>query len=57
MQIVLIGCGCGEQSLTAEAAEVIRQSDVLVGSRRLLDLFGGENTASKLCGRKRLPLH
>ena len=41
MKIILIGCGCGEQSLTAEAAEAIRQADILVGSRRLLDLFGG----------------
>ena len=41
MKIILIGCGCGEQSLTAEAAEAIRQADILVGSRRLMDLFGG----------------
>ena len=41
MKVILIGCGCGEQSLTAEAAEAIRQADILVGSRRLLDLFGG----------------
>ena len=41
MKVILIGCGCGEQSLTAEAAEAIRQADILVGSRRLMDLFGG----------------
>ena len=40
MKIYLIGCGCGGQSLTAEAAEAIRQSSLLIGSRRLLELFG-----------------
>ena len=40
MKIFLIGCGCGEQSLTREAAEAIRQSGLLIGSRRMLELFG-----------------
>ncbi|MBQ3374723.1 MAG: precorrin-6y C5,15-methyltransferase (decarboxylating) subunit CbiE [Oscillospiraceae bacterium] len=40
MKIFLIGCGCGERSLTIEASEAIRQSSLLVGSRRLLEQLG-----------------
>ena len=40
MKVFLIGCGCGGQSLTAEAAEAIRQSSLLIGSRRMVEELG-----------------
>ena len=40
MKIYLIGCGCGEASLTRQAEEAIRQSSLLIGSARMLEQFG-----------------
>ena len=39
MKICLVGCGCGRETLCADAAEAIRSSDALIGAPRLLDLF------------------
>jgi len=35
----LVGCGCGRETLCADAAEAIRSADALIGAPRLLDLF------------------
>lgn len=35
--ISIIGAGCGEKTLTLEAAEAIRQADLIIGSKRLLE--------------------
>lgn len=39
MKICLVGCGCGRETLCADAAEAIRSADALIGAPRLLDLF------------------
>ena len=39
MKISLVGCGCGRETLCADAAEAIRSADALIGAPRLLDLF------------------
>ena len=39
MKITVIGCGCGQESLTAEAAEAVRGADLLLGAPRLLAQF------------------
>jgi len=40
MKIDLIGCGCGAETLTQEAASAIERAELLIGSERLLDVFG-----------------
>lgn len=35
----MVGCGCGRETLCADAAEAIRSADALIGAPRLLDLF------------------
>ena len=42
MRIDLIGCGCGGESLTREAADAIARADLLIGAERLLREFGGD---------------
>ena len=44
MKISLIGCGCGRETLCADAAEAIRSADALIGAPRLLDQFPGTET-------------
>lgn len=39
MRVILIGCGCGRETLTVEAAAEIQNSDLLIGSPRLLEEF------------------
>ena len=39
MKLTLIGCGCGCDTLTAEAREAIGRAEVLVGAPRLLKAF------------------
>ncbi len=41
MKICLIGCGCGPETLTREAAAAIEGSGLLIGSARLLREYGG----------------
>ncbi len=40
MRINLIGCGCGAESLTAEASAAIGRASLLIGSGRLLREYG-----------------
>ena len=40
MKIDLIGCGCGAETLTQEAAAALIRSELLIGSQRLLETFG-----------------
>ena len=44
MKISLIGCGCGRETLCADAAEAIGSADALIGAPRLLDQFPGTET-------------
>ena len=44
MKLTLIGCGCGMESLTAEAVTAIGNADLLIGASRLLELFPGSVT-------------
>ena len=39
MKLTLIGCGCGRESLSAEACAAIERADLLLGSPRLLAEF------------------
>ena len=41
MKLTLIGCGCGPDSLSAEARRAIEGAELLVGSPRLLEQFPG----------------
>ena len=40
MSVTLIGCGCGE--LTGDARAAIERAGLLIGSRRLLEQYGGD---------------
>ena len=44
MKLYLIGCGCGPETLTREAHEALKEAQLVVGARRLLDAVetGGE---------------
>lgn len=44
MSVTLIGCGCGVESLSLEAAAALEQAEVLIGAARLLDPWQGEKT-------------
>ena len=44
MTVTLIGCGCGTESLTAEANAAIREAGVLIGAPRMLDWFPDTKT-------------
>ena len=39
MKVTLIGCGCGAESLTAEARKAIADAQLLLGAGRLLEYF------------------
>lgn len=41
MSVTLIGCGCGMESLSMEAAVAIEQAEVLIGAARLLEPWQG----------------
>lgn len=41
MSVTLIGCGCGIESLTVEAAVAIEQAELLIGAARLLSAYRG----------------
>ena len=34
MKVSLVGCGCGAETLTAEAAEAIAHAELVIGSER-----------------------
>ena len=42
MSVTLIGCGCGVESLSLEAAAALEQAGVLIGAARLLEPWQGE---------------
>ena len=44
MSVTLIGCGCGVESLSLEAAAALEQAEVLIGAARLLEPWQGEKT-------------
>ena len=49
-QICLIGIGTGgAASLTAEAAEVIRESDCVIGAKRMVKSVGLDGTDREVC--------
>ena len=41
MKVTLIGCGCGPDSLTAEARHAIEEAELLIGPARLLESVAG----------------
>ena len=41
MSVTLIGCGCGIESLTLEAAAAIEQAELLIGAKRMLAPWQG----------------
>lgn len=47
MKVTLIGCGCGKETLTAEAMNMVRRSGLLIGAPRVLEQFQ-ENNAVKI---------
>ena len=47
----IIGMGMGPQDLTDDYLEIIKQADVLVGGKRLLNYFKELNIQTKIIGR------
>ena len=40
MKVSLVGCGCGAETLTAEAAEAIARAEIVIGSERMIREHG-----------------
>ena len=48
MKVILAGTGCGSQgSMTGEVRDAIRQADLLIGAKRLLESIPEEVTARR----------
>ena len=48
MKVILAGTGCGSRgTMTEEVREAIRQADLLIGAKRLLESIPEEVTARR----------